>query len=86
EEERRRSEEERRRIADAARAENERAEERNRASEERNRAAEERERAVSRARIQNRWIILQIQHQLQPTRETRAALMDFSAFLQEYGE
>ena len=79
ESEERRSEEERRRIADAARAENERA-------EERNRADEERERAVSRARIQNRWIILQIQHQLQPTRETRAALMDFSAFLQEYGE
>ena len=93
-------ESERTRIAEAARVENERtqarqrearrdyiaAEERNRASEERNRADRERERAVSRARIQNRWIILQIQHQLQPTGQTRAALRDFMAFLREYGE
>jgi len=100
EEEERRREDDRRRIAEAARVENERtqarqrearrdyiaAEERNRASEERNRADRERERAVSRARIQNRWIILQIQHQLQPTGQTRAALRDFMAFLREYGE
>ena len=89
----RRREEDRRRIAEAARVENDRTQARQRearqdyiADEERNRADRERERAVSRARIQNRWIILQIQHQLQPTGQTRAALRDFMAFLREYGE
>ena len=93
EEEERRREEDRRRIAEAARVENDRTQARQRearqdyiADEERNRADRERERAVSRARIQNRWIILQIQHQLQPTGQTRAALRDFMAFLREYGE
>jgi hypothetical protein len=61
-------------------------EERRKADRERNRAGEERERAARRARIQNRWIILQVQHQLAPTQDTRAALADFIAFLQEYGE
>ncbi|MFP4693651.1 MAG: hypothetical protein ACOCZG_01990, partial [Halothece sp.] len=61
-------------------------EERERANRERNRAAEERERATRRARIQNRWIILQIRHQLQANEQTRRGLIDFLAFLQEYGE
>jgi hypothetical protein len=39
-----------------------------------------------RERIQNRWIILQVQYQLDPREQTRAALADFVAFLQEYGE
>ncbi len=72
EEERRRSEEERRRSQAEARAENER--------------AEERERAAGRARIQNRWIILQVQYQVAPGEDARAALGNFVAFLQEYGE
>ncbi|QDZ38999.1 hypothetical protein FRE64_03020 [Euhalothece natronophila Z-M001] len=93
EQERRRSEEERRRIEEIARAENERAERRYReiqrdraADRERNRAAEERERAARRARIQNRWYLLQIRYQLQPNQFNRRALNDFLAFLQEYGE
>ena len=79
EEEQRRSEAEARRSEAEARAENERA-------EERNRAAEERERAAGRARIQNRWIILQVRYQLDPREQTRAALANFLVFLQEYGE
>ena len=54
--------------------------------EERRRAGEERERAARRARIQNRWIILQVQHQVAPEEATRTSLGDFVAFLQEYGE
>ena len=61
-------------------------EERNRADEERNRANQERERAARRARVQNRWIILQVQYQVAPGEATRTALGDFVAFLQEYGE
>ncbi|MBE9175020.1 hypothetical protein IQ225_06310 [Synechocystis salina LEGE 06155] len=61
-------------------------EERDRANEERERANKERERAASRARIQNRYLILQTRHQLAPGPETRAALVDFLSFLQEYGE
>ena len=61
-------------------------EERNRANQERNRESEERERAARRARIQNRWIVLQVQHQITPEEDTRLALADFVAFLQEYGE
>ena len=61
------------------------AEEQRRAEEEQ-RGAEERERAARRARIQNRWIVLQIRHQLAPSEQTRAALTDFASFLQEYGE
>jgi hypothetical protein len=56
------------------------------ADEERRKADRERERAARRARIQNRWIILQVQHQLAAREDTRAALADFIAFLQEYGE
>ncbi len=56
------------------------------ADEERHKADRERERAARRARIQNRWIVLQVQHQLAPREDTRAALADFVAFLQEYGE
>jgi len=56
------------------------------ADEERNGAAEERERAARRARIQNRWAILQIRHQLEASESNRRALSDFLAFLQEYGE
>ena len=52
----------------------------------RNREVEERERAARRARIQNRWIILQVQYQVSPGEATRTALGDFVAFLQEYGE
>ena len=58
----------------------------NRADEERNRANQERERAARRARVQNRWIILQVQYQVSPGEATRTALGDFVAFLQEYGE
>jgi hypothetical protein len=49
-------------------------------------ANEERERATRHTRIQNRWIILQIQHQLEGSPDTRAALRDFLVFLSEYGE
>ena len=56
------------------------------ADEERNKADRERERSAARARIQNRWIILEIRHQLTPSPETRAALTDLVSFLQEYGE
>ncbi|MBE9204429.1 hypothetical protein IQ218_14540 [Synechocystis salina LEGE 06099] len=59
---------------------------RNREIEERNRADQERQRAVSRARIQNRFFLLQTRHQLTPSPETRTALADFLSFLQEYGE
>jgi hypothetical protein len=82
-EERRKADRERNRATEER---NRATEERNRASEERNRASEERERAARRARIQNRWIILQVQHQLAAREDTRAALADFVAFLQEYGE
>ncbi|PNW33951.1 UNVERIFIED_CONTAM: hypothetical protein BEN50_18505 [Euhalothece sp. KZN 001] len=50
------------------------------------REAEERERATRRARIQNRWAILQIRYQLEASESNRRALSDFLAFLQEYGE
>ena len=49
-------------------------------------ANEERERATRHTRIQNRWIILQIQHQLESSPDTRAALRDFLVFLSKYGE
>jgi hypothetical protein len=39
-----------------------------------------------RERIQNRWIILQVQYQVAPGEDARAALGNFVAFLQEYGE
>jgi hypothetical protein len=39
-----------------------------------------------RKRIQNRWIILQVQYQLAPREQTQTALADFVVFLQEYGE
>lgn len=68
------------------RAENERAraeDERARAEDER---LEERERSSRRTRIQNRWIILQVRHELENTPETRSALRDFISFLQEYHE
>ena len=55
-------------------------------AEEEQRRAEEQERATRRARIQNRWIVLQIQHQLDSSEQTRAAMRDFQLFLQEYGE
>ena len=58
----------------------------NLADEERNKADRERERSAARARIQNRWIILEIRHKLTPSPETRAALTDLVSFLQEYGE
>jgi hypothetical protein len=49
-------------------------------------ANEARERATRHTRIQNRWIILQIQHQLESSPDTRSALRDFLVFLSEYGE
>ncbi|TVQ06153.1 MAG: hypothetical protein EA368_17775 [Leptolyngbya sp. DLM2.Bin27] len=55
-------------------------------AEEEQRRAEEQERATRRSRIQNRWIVLQIQHQLDSSEQTRAAMRDFQLFLQEYGE
>ncbi len=54
-------------------------------AEEEQRRAEEQERATRRARIQNRWIVLQIRHQLDSSEQTRAAMRDFQLFLEEYG-
>ena len=62
------------------------AEERERAARERDRAAEERERAARRAQLQNRFLVLQIRHQLEGSDATRSALRDFLALLEEYGE
>lgn len=62
----------------------------NRATNERARAKDEadreRERAARRARIQTRYFILQIRHQLTPGPEAQAALTDFLSFLLDYGE
>ena len=58
----------------------------NLADEERNQANRERNRASIRARIQTRWIILQIQHQFRGTDETTAVVTDFLRYLTEYGE
>ena len=68
-----------RRNREAARLENERV-------EERERSLEESERAARRARIQNRWILLQARYLLDPSAEVEAAVGDFVQFLQEYGE
>ena len=94
EEERLRAENERNRTRQReARQDNLANEERNRAAEERenanrerNRADQERQRAARCTRIQNRFIVLQIRHQLTPSPETRRALNDFLAYLEEYGE
>ena len=51
-----------------------------------NLADEERNRSSIRARIQTRWIILQIQHQFRGTDETTAVVTDFLSYLTEYGE
>ena len=51
-----------------------------------NLADEERNRSSIRARIQTRWIILQIQHQFRDTDETTAVVTDFLRYLTEYGE
>ena len=48
--------------------------------------AEARERTARRTRIQARFAVLQVRHQLDPSTETRAALRDFVALLEEYGE
>jgi len=56
-----------------------------RAAEEQRRVTEQ-EQATRRARIQNRWIVLQIRYQLDPSEQTRAAMTNFLLFLQEYGE
>ena len=71
---------------DRTRAENERTRSRQREARQDDLADQERERSAARARIQNRWIILEIRHQLTPSPETRAALTDLVSFLQEYGE
>jgi len=68
----RRVEEEQRRSADCARAENER--------------AEAREREISRARIETRCRIAEIQFQLDPSDENRRGLRIALAVLAEYGE
>ncbi|MEY2976732.1 MAG: hypothetical protein RLZZ435_870 [Cyanobacteriota bacterium] len=60
--------------------------ERSRADQERSRADQERQRAAGRARIQNRFFLLQTRYQLAPGADTQAALADFLSFLQEYGE
>ena len=54
------------------------------ANEKRERADRERERAARRARIQNRFTVLQIRYHLEPSEQTPAALKDFLAFLEEY--
>jgi len=51
-----------------------------------NLADEERNRASIRARIQTRWIILQIQHQFRDSDETTEVVTDFLRYLMEYGE
>lgn len=56
------------------------------ANEEREMADRERERAARRARIQNRFTVLQIRYYLEPSEQTQAALKDFLAFLEEYVE
>ena len=87
EEERLRAENERNRARQReARQDNLADEERNRAAEERENANRERNRAACYTRIQNRFIVLQIRHQLTPSAETRRALNDFLAYLEEYGE
>ena len=58
----------------------------NLADEERNQANRERNRASIRARIQTRWIILQIQHQFRDSDETTEVVTDFLRYLMEYGE
>ncbi|WP_198805962.1 hypothetical protein [Leptolyngbya sp. BL0902] len=86
-----------RRNREAARTANERDEERARREEEArrresaearaaNERTEENERAARRARIQNRWILLQARYLLNPSAEGEAAIADFIQFLQEYGE
>ena len=56
-------------------------EEREKADQERDRANQERQRAASRARVQNRFFVLQIRYQLAPNPDTRLALADFLSFL-----
>ena len=56
------------------------------ANEEREMADRERERAARRARIQNRFTVLQIRYHLEPSEQTQAALKDFLACLEEYVE
>jgi hypothetical protein len=65
---------------------NRRNRETNRLAEAREQEAEARERTARRARIQNRWYVLQIRHQLEANKSTRRALTDFLSFLQEYEE
>jgi hypothetical protein len=73
-------------LAARTRIENENLAAREREARRDNLANEERERGTRYTRIQNRWIILQIQHQLESSPNTRAALRDFLVFLSEYGE
>jgi hypothetical protein len=73
-------------LAARTRIENENLAAREREARRDNLANEERERGTRYTRIQNRWIILQIQHQLESSPDTRAALRDFLVFLPEYGE
>jgi hypothetical protein len=73
-------------LAARTRIENENLAAREREARRDNLANEERERGTRHTRIQNRWIILQIQHQLESSPDTRAALRDFLVFLPEYGE
>jgi hypothetical protein len=65
---------------------NSRNREANRRTEEEQRRIEETERAARRARIQNRWIVLQARYLLDPSAKVEAAVADFIQFLQEYGE
>jgi len=69
-----------------AQAADERAEEEQRRAEEEQRRVTEQEQATRRAGIQNRWIVLQIRYQLDPSEQTRAAMTNFLLFLQEYGD
>ena len=68
------------------RAENERIRSRQREARRDHLADQERERSARRARIQNRFTVLQIRYQLASTPETRSALADFLSFLEEYSE
>lgn len=68
------------------RAEDERVRAENERIRAENERLEERERSSRQTRIQTRWIILQAQHELENSSETRSALRDFISFLQEYNE
>ncbi|AFY61389.1 hypothetical protein [Synechococcus sp. PCC 6312] len=81
-EERQRADRERN-LADAERRQAER--ERRRANEDRRRAVEERGRAAYRAYLQSQFAVVQLRYTLEPSPQTRGALINLLALLEEYG-